>query len=576
MQTLIQTLANYDSELLRVISNRWDVDLPRDPKQAVEVLAAAMLTPNKVVEMWNRLDDDQRGALQTLLGSQSGQMPLKLFTRLHGEIRPMGGEKIKTEKPHLSPVNVAEALYYRGLISQGNMKIGKSAVLQTIIYIPADLAALMPKHITGFAKEPPPPRPEPLPPATTPEPDNIRPADTSAVDDLTTFLAACQIEDVPISDEGTLASEYREPLAQFFIGPNSAPRVAMLINLALDMGLLKVENKLIKPVPQTARRWLDLPRIQQVRALAEGWQRSTRFNELFYVPGIKPERTGSWRNDPLLARQTVFNYLEMVPPSSWWQAKDLIETIQEDEPDFMRPDGDYDSWYIKDASTGKYLKGIASWPKVDGAMLHFILTGPMHGLGLLDTAANGTACRLTPYGRALVGLNEWEALPPLKNEGTPIKIGADGICRVPRATNRYERFQLARFTEWIAGVSANEPYQYRIGQDGLNRARVQHFKAEQILNFLRRISENGLPEAVVRQIELWGASEEEGASIGQMWVLRVPTAALLNTIHNTPSLRRYLGAILGDRAVAIRPNQWEALFKALREAGIAVEMDKLE
>ena len=90
MQDLARTLSDYDVELLRVIANRWDVDLnTRDSRQAAEYLASMMLKPEKVADAWNRLTDEQRGAMQTLLGA-GGRMATAVFTRLFGEFARWG------------------------------------------------------------------------------------------------------------------------------------------------------------------------------------------------------------------------------------------------------------------------------------------------------------------------------------------------------------------------------------------------------------------------------------------------------------------------------------------------------
>jgi hypothetical protein len=190
----------------------------------------------------------------------------------------------------------------------------------------------------------------------------------------------------------------------------------------------------------------------------------------------------------------------------------------------------------------------------------------MHGLGLVDLAGDSAACRLTIYGRALIDLSEWPA--PTAPEASPIKLYPDGLCEVSRSTNRYERFQLARFTEWI---TTGDPYQYRVTAAGLELAKRQGISAERVLTFLGRLCPEGVPESVVRQIELWGKAGAEPATIEHLTVLRVPTPELLTTIMSTPTLRRYLGALLGPTAVIVRGDQWAALVSALRESGIAVE-----
>jgi hypothetical protein len=345
--------------------------------------------------------------------------------------------------------------------------------------------------------------------------------------------------------------------------------LALMVALAIGLGIAAENEGFFRPLGSPARRWLDSSRAAQVRSMAEAWRDSTIYNELWYTPGLKPEHAG-WHNDPLLARQTVLTFMEMVPEDDWWPIDAFLESVKEDEPDFQRPGGDYDSWYIRDAQTGKYLRGFDSWDKVDGAMLRFILIGPMNGLGLVDTGENGTVCRLTAYGRAFVGVSDW---PNGTQEQEYFTIAPDGLCEVTRTVSRYNRFQLARFTEW---VKAGDPYQYRISAAGLARANEQKIEVEKILTFLSRATGDQVPGPVINLIEMWGQAGTESAVISQMTVLRVPTADLLASIQATPALRRYLGITLGPTAVAVRPGQWNDLVAALQANGVLVEVESLE
>ncbi len=281
----------------------------------------------------------------------------------------------------------------------------------------------------------------------------------------------------------------------------------------------------------------------------------------------------------MLARQTVFTFLESVPENGWWPVDAFINAVKEEEPDFQRPAGNYDSWYIRDAQSGEYLRGFDSWDRVDGAVLRFILTGPMWGLGLLDTADNGQVCRLTPYGRAFTGASDWpkeirDAKDPRANaEGSGevyFTIQEDGTCDVPRAASRYNRFQLARFTEWIG---AGDPYRYRISSAGLQQASRQNIKVEAVLTFLKRGTGDQIPAPILNLIETWGQAGNEHALITDVTVLRVPSPELLETIQSTPALRRYLGATLGPTAVIVRPGQWQDLAAALEANGVLVDFD---
>ncbi len=557
MQDLNQTLLAYDLEMLRVIANRWDVDLnTRDPQEAAARLVAVMRSPDRVTDAWNRLDDDQRRALQTLLGG-GGTMSAALFKRLFGDIRPMGPGKLEREKPYLSPVGLAEALYYRGLIAT---TLDHSATgTQGFVFVPSDLMPLMPIHQTGYDLTA---EPEPL--EAVPPPPNVRAADTILVDDLATLLAFCQVYNVGIGETGLIA-EARDAIKPHLLGSATTARLALMVSLALDLGIAAEQNGALRPLP-TVRRWLELRRTDQVRALTEAWQRSALYNELWYVPGLKPETSAGWANDPLLARQTVLSFLELVPPDAWWPVDELVDEVKENEPDFQRPAGDYDSWYIRDAQTGAYLRGFDSWDRVDGAMLRFILIGPMNGLGLLDTAQNGGLCRLTAYGRAFVGMTDW---PSIKTDQPLIRISDDGTIEAPRAASRYDRFQVARFTEWL---KAADPFVYRLSAAGLTQAANQKIQSEQILTFLRNATRDAVPESVVAMIETWGLAGDSPATLERLVVLRVSSPDLLNTIQSTPTLRRYLSAPLGPTAVAVRADQVDELVAALQAQGIPVEI----
>lgn len=562
MQDLLSTLLEYDPGMLAIIAHRWDADVRTlDKREAAEALAHAMLDPARAAAEWGRLSDEERGALQTLAGSREHKMPEAQFSRFFGEIRQMGPGRRDREKPHLHPASVAETLYYRGLLAVAYDQ-GKAGG-QLFAYVPPDLAAALPTHTTGFVVE-----------AADAahhergsfEPQTTQPATTTLVDDITTLLAYLQIVPTP-PDHDALFAQVHEDLGARWLGEAHPARTALLITLAGSLGLAAAERGVFKPVPSHARAWLERSRPQQVRALAEGWRASTLYNDLWHTPGLKPDDTG-WRNDPLLARQTVLTSLESEPSDDWWPVAQFIEAVKADEPDFQRPAGDYESWYLRDATTGQYLRGFESWDRVDGAVLWFILTGPMHWLGLIDLGDEGALCRLTVYGRALAGAADW---PDRPDEGERMTIQPDGTILAPRTVSRYERFQLARITEW---GPAGDPYVYHLTAAGLQRARAQGIALDVIRSFLRRASDTELPASVSRLLDQWERSGGAAARLMRGVVLRIPAEDTMKTVTETPELRRYLGAALGPTAVMVRPGQEQELAAALQARGILVEFDE--
>ena len=563
MRNLLPTLLDHDPGMLAIIAHRWDVDLTRlDKPAAAETLAGVMLTPARAAAEWGRLNDAERGVLQTLLGTPGHKLAEAQFTRLFGEIRKIGPGRREREKPHLNPASVAETLYYRGLIAHG-FDQGKAG-MQPFVYVPGDLADVLPVHQTGFdLSAAPTAAPAWTDDVTEFEPETVQATTTTWVDDLTTLLAFIQVYQVP-SEREALLNAVREGLAGHWLGQHTPASLDLLVSLAGSLGLAANENGLFKPVPAQARHWLEETRPRQVRGLAEAWRNSTLFNDLWHVPDLIFEDTG-WRNDPLLARQTVLTFLEMAPPGGWWPVDDLIEMVKAEEPDFQRPAGDYESWYIRDAQTGAYLRSFDDWELVDGAVLRFILTGPMHWLGLIDVGDEGELARLTVYGRALCGAGDW---PDPAEERPNLSVQSDGTILAPRTLSRYERFQVARITEWGAG---SDLYTYRLTAAGLRRAVTQGLPLDAIQAFLRRTSGGALPESVTRMLADWDRAGGTEVWLSHAVVLRAATPEALQTILDTPELRRYLGAPLGPTAVIVRAGQDKDLAAALSQHGIMVD-----
>lgn len=570
MRNLREALKDHDDHMLAVIANRWDVDLAKD---AIESLVKAMLDPAHAATEWERLKDNERGAVQMLIAARNHKMPTAQFSRLFGEIRQMGPDKRQREKPHLAPTGPSEVLYYRGLLHIGFDESKQG--LQSFVYVPLDLAAILPTSQIGIdLSEAPTELPdlgeEPTLLHITQEepPASVHRANSTVVDDLTTLLAYIQLNTVRLQ-HGHIPERAWQEILQYLITPNSA-RLELLLLLAYELGLIVEEGGKLQTERQGARRWLESPRTTQVRQLIEAWQNSTAYNELFQLTDLQPEGTG-WQNNPLLLRQTLQETMQALIGDQWISLDGLIEEIKESEPDFQRPGGDYDSWYIKDRTTEAYLQGFESWDRVEGAMLYFTISAPMHWLGMVDIGMTGNAVdsfKLTTYGKAWVGRSSW---PDLKDPESHLVLEDDGRLLVPRAASRYDRFQLARFTTW---GPAGDTFTYTLTGASLRRAAEQGIKSEHIFAFLNRTINHELPPAIHSLLNSWEASA--GGTpllLKRMLVLHVDTEEMMRLLWEKPDIRRFLGQQLGPLVVAVREDQWQGLVKVLEQHGIALEVD---
>jgi hypothetical protein len=569
MTSILRTLRESDPALLDVFAEVWGVKLDEGDNisQRIDAISHAMLDPARAERVWDALNGSEHAALQMLISVKS-KMPEAKFERVFGSIRQMGAAAIQRQKPHKQPENTAEGLYYRGLIGRGfeNADTGP----RTIIYIPDDLVKILPAHKTSYdnlENEPEVAYPTEGGAALDAMEDvsGVRQADTSIVDDLTTLLAYLQLFS-PLLHNDSLDENGAAELAPFLL-TQGEDRIAFMIGLAASADLIDVQGGRASPKRAEARRWLSANRADQVRILAEAWRDSTAYVDLLHVPGLYPELEAGTMSQysPSAARAAVFEIMNhALPANDWWSLEDFILLVHEDSADFQRPNGDFDSWYIRNEA-GEYLSGLESWDAVEGALLEFYISAPMHWLGLLDLADD--AARLTAYGRAFIGLSGW---PSPQEQPDKIELQADGTILISRKVSRIDRFQVARFTSWEAN---GKGYLYKLDPPGIARAAKQGINVGHIGAFITRaLGEQALPPAVSRLLDNWKAGPTISVSVERLLVLRTTSPETLDFILETPGIRRFMGARLGPMAVVVRGEDLRDLRDALGEHGIQAEI----
>ncbi|MCY3834478.1 MAG: helicase-associated domain-containing protein [Chloroflexi bacterium] len=568
MKNLFATLRDYDPGMLPAVAETWRVNSKSlTDEELIRQLQGAMLEPEKAETIWDQLDEPARSALQLLVSSAQSRMKIGQFERFYGKIRKLGRAQIDREKPHLQGETIAESLYYRGLIGEGFDKVDDNLI--GFVFVPTDLIGALPMHKTSYesleagAED----AQEAMPALGLIDGvDAVSRADTSIVDDLTTLLAMLQAKAVPL-EAGRFAPGFAAELRPYLLQPG-AGRLSFLLAIASSANLIDVEGGLAQLQRDEARAWLEAVRAQQIRRLAAAWLESSNYRDMWHIPGLKPEDSG-WNYDAAAARSAVMNLLaDLLPENGWVSINDLIEIIKEFEPDFQRPNGDYDSWYIR-SEAGEFLTGFESWDAVEGALIEFYLSSPMHWLGLVDIGDD--VARLTAYGRAFLEISDWPR--PIEPD-TRIDVQNDGALLVSRRVNRFERFQLARFAQCM---QAGDRYVYRIDADSIQRAAAQDINAKHIQSFVaRHLDGKPMPLPISKLLRSWRAGAQTSVSIESMFVLRATSKETLEKIFATPAFRRYLGARLGPVACVVRPDQWEALRASLRESAIDVDISRLQ
>ncbi|MDP1780187.1 MAG: hypothetical protein Q8K73_07925, partial [Anaerolineales bacterium] len=113
------------------------------------------------------------------------------------------------------------------------------------------------------------------------------------------------------------------------------------------------------PQAEKVKSFLEASRADALKLLMEAWQPSQTFDELRLIPNLICE--GEWlrQNQPQVTREFLMDLVNSIPQDKWWSMPAFVRAIKEKFPDFQRPAGDYDSWFIKRESDGQYLRGFA-------------------------------------------------------------------------------------------------------------------------------------------------------------------------------------------------------------------------
>ena len=548
MPGLSQSLQERDLGHLRIVAEMWGVELEaQETRQALQRLEGSLLDPLRIQQEVESLPEQAHAALDDLI-RQQGRMPWSLFTRRYGEVRVMGAGRRDRERPYLDPISPAEMLWYRALVARAFFDTPKGLVEHA--YVPDDLLPLLPS-------------PQSQAPAAlgrlanSAERARVWPASDRILDQACTLLAALRLD---------FAGEEIDRLAQDWAGAPNPLTAGALSSLLSTAGLLDPEGL---PQPEAARLFLEAERGQALAQLTGAWLASAAFNDLRLIPHLLFE--GDWRNDPLQARQALLDFLSSVPAGAWWSLPAFVADVHARHPDFQRPAGDYDSWFIRDKRSGAYARGFENWDAVDGELVRFLITGPLHWLGMVDLAspelsgasaeasAPVTAFRLSAWAPALL---EGQAPAGLPVEDARIIAGSDARLRIPPLAPRAARYQVARFCAW-EGEKDGE-HRYRITPLSLGRARQQGLTPAHLLNLLRRYA-LALPPSLVKALERW---EQHGAEarLEQITVLRLATPELMQAVRASRAAR-YLGDLLGPTAVIVKAGASEKLLAILAEMG---------
>ena len=581
MPDLTHALPANDLAFLRIVAELWGLELTAaEPAEAVAEMGDLLADADLIEEALAALPAEARAALAAL-AAEGGRMTWVSFSRRFGGIREMGPGKRDREQPHLHPDSPAETLYYRALLARAFFETPSGP--QEFAYVPDDFLLFLdspeePENINHKEREGEKGNPlEPLVPgartersrgvvnpqvlgrpASPSEKAFVIPASDRILDDATTLLAALRMglqpPETPVPARVVREFLFTAGLLDAPLSPGERSRPP------LPPG----EGSGVRVQPDAVKSFLEAPRAEALSTVAGAWRASETFNELRQLPGLAFE--GEWTNQPLVTRDFLLNLLDALPKDQWWSLPAFVRDLKAKYPDFQRPAGDYDSWFIRRETDGAYLRGFANWDAVDGALVRYLITGPLFWLGQVDLAAPEEGAAATAFRPANL-----QSLISTSESGK-MAVTSNSLIAIPRSASRAARYQIARFCEWEGEKGG--AFRYRVTARSLKSAGGQGLKAGQFLSLLAKHSGGQVPPALVKALKRWEAQGTE-ARVEQLTVLRVSKPEVLAELKKSPAAR-FLGERLGPTAVVIQAGAAPKVLAALAELGLLAESDLVD
>lgn len=396
---------------------------------------------------------------------------------------------------------------------------------------------------------------------------------TALLHDLFAFVAAVQREPAALRRDGTLtrgamlhlneALLIREELAHAR-GESQASRLAFLSFLARTMDLVREQDRRLI-TPAGAWRWLSLPTTQQATALWAGWRDATDWDDVQRIPSLRVEPSAHARHDPAAVRQRALAALiPVLSPNAWVSLSDAALAIRERDPAFLRPHDPEHSvrWEIVDAVTGRDLAPARYWDLVEGALLRYLLTGPLHWLGLIslgyDAAGTLNHCALTLMGAHLWAHAPWS--PPAR-EPLVIQPNFEVV-----ASFHADPGAMLRLEHVADLVQAGPARVYRFTQDRFRAALDAGADPDAILAFLEQASAGSLPQNVAYTLREW-AGQHGRVRLEPVTLLRTDDAVLMQELRAARRIAPLLDEVLSPVVNVVPEENVTALADRLREDG---------
>jgi hypothetical protein len=243
--------------------------------------------------------------------------------------------------------------------------------------------------------------PSAAPPPVAPPTEGLACQPVFSLFAMASFIRRWRYGHLADSGEGQLVALARETAELTRELPGRLPRErwTLLAHLGLRLGLFSREEGGLHPTDRI-EDWLADPAAAH-RSLWEGYLTADQWNDLERA-GTRSERFAGHTAAPISARAELLDLLRSLPADQWVLATEVERFVRQRSPDFLREGFDASTARLVDLESGEVFGGADSWARVEAPLLHYMLSGPLFWLGVVEwgLADEWDRIRLTPAGRA--------------------------------------------------------------------------------------------------------------------------------------------------------------------------------
>lgn len=553
------------------LARLWEVPFPDGAdSDTATALADMFLTPEAVNRVLATLTPEEQAALNYVL-AEGGSIAAPILARKFGAVRPHSG--YSNPRAYLlalqPPPSATERLFILGLIQR------KQKGQRTMFSVPVDLRPLLPgvpahDHMLHFT--------------ATAEPPIIVEADIWALEwNVLTILALAQAGELVMASGRGINKASLVRLARRWGMRKDDLRgltyeqhwhyVHFLRQVLQSAGLLRVTaDQELRPTA-AAIEWLQSPRLERLRRLLDGWVTS-EWDELKQFLGITIKGY-AFDRDLAATHRAILEILAQAPAGTWITWETLLDEVLRVNPDFARPEGNYDTWRLVDYR-GQQLDGFEHWREVEGELLKATIGGSLRWLGLTDYGGlrddqdQGTpiAFRLNSTGAALLN----NAPAPVAPEAEPLVVQGTFEIIVPPHATPFARFHVGRVAARVSGNTHAEAEVYKLTKASVQTAAAQGMSADDIAQFLEQASGTPLPPNVAYSLREWSGQYGQ-LTMQPAVVLKTDDPLLFERLRRDRRLRLPPVEALDAQTWLLDEGDAAALATALRKAGYGLSGD---